>query len=130
MSLLDQFPDRCTIRRRTRSKGTLGGGKDGSTDEQTGVQCWEQAANASEVERYNKRGQVVTRKVYFLSDPGVTEKHQIVVTSRTANNGTLTAVPISSQVPLDVVAKPEPDASAGKGILFKVMADFDQGRLD
>ncbi|MEE9592665.1 MAG: hypothetical protein V3W28_03685 [Thermoplasmata archaeon] len=125
MSLLDQLPDRCTIRRRSRTKGGLAGSKTNTADEQTGVECWDQSASASEVSRYNKRGVLVSHKVYFTTDPGVTERHQIVVTSRGG-----TAVAAASQVPLDVKAIDDPDASAGLGVVFKVMCDYDQGRED
>lgn len=123
ISLLDQLPHVCTIRYRTRSKGTLGGSKDSFTSQETGVRCWEQAAGDNEVLEYQKRGIRIARKVYFTSDPGVTERHQILVTSR---NGTA----VSSPIPLDVRSRAMPDASAGLGVLYRVMCDEHTGEDD
>jgi len=116
VSLLDNLPHRCTIRRRTRTKGTLGGSKDSQTNEQTNVECWEQNAGHNEVMDYEKRGMSISRKVYFASDPGVTSRHEILITER---NGTT----ISSPVALTVKSEAIPDASAGMGVLYKVMCD-------
>jgi len=123
MSLLNSFPHKCTIRRRTRSKGTLGGSKESFTDEQTNVECWSQNANHREVQDYEKRGMRITHKVYFTIDPGVTENHQILITEE---NG----VAIASPDILDVKTRSDPDASAGLGVVFKVMADILTGRRD
>lgn len=114
MSLLDHMPHECTIRRRVRTKGALGGSSDSFTDEQTEVVCWEQAASDSEIREYEKKGMRIDCKVYFPTDPGVTSRHQILVTER---SGVAVALPIA----LDVVSNAGPDASTGAGILFRVM---------
>jgi len=118
MSLLDNLPHRCTIQRLSRTKGGLGGSRTAPTAEQTDVECWEQAATQADVLDYEKRGMSVTTKVYFAAQPMVTERHQIVITER---NGV--AVPAASQVAMDVVVEARPDASAGLGVLWKVMAN-------
>lgn len=125
MSLLDNLPHRCTIRKRVRSKGTLGGGRNDPSDVVTNVVCWDQPAGDSEITAYMKQGMTITRKVYFASDPGVTEQHQILITSR---DGGTTAV--GSPRVLDVVSDSQPDASAGLGLLYRVMCRDITGRTD
>ena len=121
MSLLDSFPHKCTIRRRVRIKDDYGGNKDHpATDEQTNVECWEQQASASEVKDYEKRGIKISRKIFFLADPGVTERHEILITER---NG----VAVANPIPLDVKSRTDPDASAGLELIYKVMADVSTG---
>ena len=123
MSLLDTLPDRCTIQRRVRAKGGLGGSKATATVESTGVHCWEQQASASESEQYEKRGMSLTSKIYFAANPSVTARHQIVVTSR---NGTA----LAEAVARDVLDSPLPDASVGRGLLWRVSVGFNQGEDD
>ena len=113
------MPHRCTIRKRTRSTGTLGGSKDSWENVQTDVECWEQNASQAEISTYEKRGMTVSRKVYFPTDPSVTVQHQILMTSR--DRGITT---ISSPVPLDVKTESLPDAAAGLGAVYKVMVDY------
>lgn len=124
MSLLDALPHRCKIVRRVRTADVLGGGKDGETVEQTDVECWEQQASASEITEFGKRGINVSRKIFFVEDPGVTERHQIIITSRL---GVL--VPAASQLSLDVKSDTRPDASAGLAILWKVMTGDSTGEI-
>lgn len=116
MSLLDNLPHECTIQRRIRSNDGLSGNKRSVTVEQTAVSCWEQQASASEITAYGKRGITITTKVYFTSDPQVTERHQLLITSR---NGTAVASPDV----LDVQSQAIPDASAGLAVLFRVMCN-------
>lgn len=71
--------------------------------------------SASETEKYAKRDIAASRKVYFVSDPGVTTRHQILITSRDRGDTT-----IANPVVLDVKSTPKPDASAGLGILYRV----------
>lgn len=122
MSLLDNLPHRCTIRRLTRKRGPLGGSFDKPVVEQTLVECWEQQASASEIKDYEQRGQKVSRKIFFSSDPGVTNQHEIIITHRTIG-GVLTAVAAESQLPLTVASAPFPDAGAGLGVVYRVMVD-------
>lgn len=116
MSLLDTMPHRCTIRHQTVTKGSLGGSRTTPVVDRTGVHCWEQNASHGEILEYEKRGMVVTHKVYFAADPGVTVRHQILVTER---GGAAVADPIV----LDVRSEARPDAGAGSGVVFKVMAE-------
>ena len=122
MSLFENMPDRCTIQRRVRTKDTLAGSSDVPVVEQTNVECWEQAAGASASESHEKRGIEITTKVYFVTNPGVSSRHQIIITSRRG-----TAVPVADQVALDVVDRAYPDASAGFSWLWRVMAGFNTG---
>ncbi len=90
--------------------------------EQTDVECWEQQAGSSEVIEYEKRGQIVTSRMYFVDNPNVNEQHRILVTERleepTAN---LDITDVNNPDTLDVVSVTAPDASAGLGVLWKVM---------
>lgn len=115
MSLLNNFPHVCLIRRRVRAKGTLGGSVDTFLNEQTGVRCWQQHVTQKETEEYEKPGMTLTCKIYFTSNPNITERHQILITER---NGT--AIDADSRVALHAVTRAIPDASAGKGIVWKV----------
>jgi hypothetical protein len=117
------MPHKCTIQRRTRTKGSLSGSKDDPTVEQTDVPCWEQAASHAEIDDFNKQGMSVDRKIYFTSDPAVRRRHQILITER---NGAT----VSSPIPLDVVSESVPDAGAGTGVVFKVMCDYNPARAD
>jgi hypothetical protein len=72
--------------------------------------------------KYDKRGISISREIFFLADYGLTEQDEIVITKR---NG----VAVANQVPLDVKSRSEPDASAGLGVVFSVMADIQTGRL-
>lgn len=123
MSLLDQFPHRCTIRRRTRIRDEYIGSKDHPAEIlHTDIECWEQQASASEKKEYDKRGIQISRKIFFLADYGITEQDEILITERL---GTAVANP----VPLDVKSRVDPDASAGLGVLFRVMADINTGAI-
>lgn len=117
MSLLDSFPHLCTISKRTRSKGnsTTGGSVDATPAVQTGVECWEQQLSSKEILEFQKRELVVSRKVYFLADPGIGTKNLITITSRDG-----LAIPEASQIPMDVVGNAQPDASAGLGVVYRV----------
>lgn len=123
MSLLDTLPHRCTIARVIRMNDSLGGNVYGVEIEQTDVECWEQKASTSESRDYEKRGINVTTKIYFATNPNVTEQHRILVTER---NGTATQnldiTDVANPDTLDVVSSDYPDASVGLGILWKVMA--------
>jgi hypothetical protein len=125
VSILQSFPHKCTIRRRTRTKGALGGSKDGFTNDQTDVVCWEQNVSQKETEDFEKRGMDLISKIYFLSDPSVTERHQIIITERLG-----TAVVAANQLPLDVTTEASPDASVGLGVVYKVFCKVPSGRDD
>ena len=125
MSLFDDFPHKCTINLKTRTKGALGGSLDGRTEEQTDVVCWEQSASHNEILAWEKRGYTTDRKIYFLTDPGVTIQHEIVITERQG-----VAIASASQEILDVVSEALPDAAAGMGVVFKVMVNSLSGAFD
>ena len=114
--LLDSLPHKCSIRRKQRQKVALGGSKDVSIEELSDVSCWEQQASASEIRDYEKRGVSISRKVYFTEDLQLTERHVIVMTER---NGKA----VAPQELMDVMSEPRPDASAGLGVLYRVMVN-------
>lgn len=118
MSLLENFPHLCKIARRTRQKevGGIGVAVDLYVVEQTDVSCWEQQASASEINDWQKRGIAIEKKVFFNSNPNVNEDSLIVITNRYNQD-----IVEADQLVLDVVSSPDPDASAGIGILYKVM---------
>lgn len=125
MSILENLPHRCTIQRRKRGPGqtsALGGNLDVAVVEQTGVECWVQQASDGEVRDYAKRDMSISQKIYFTSDPGVTTRHQILITS--LDRGVTT---ISNPSALDVMSRPKPDASAGLGVVFRVMVSENTG---
>ena len=124
MTLLDSLPHRCSIQILKLTKGSLGGSKRIATVEQTDVKCWDQPASDDEIDEFSKRGIKIGHKIYFSSDPAVTEAHEILITSRDA--GTTT---IDSPTALEVRSEALPDASAGLGKLFRVMV-LDQTGTD
>jgi hypothetical protein len=95
----------------------LGGSRRAATVEQTGVKCWDQPASDDQIEEFSKHGIAINRKIYFIADPSVTEAHEILITSRDA--GTTT---IANPVALEVRSEALPDASAGLGKVYRVMA--------
>ncbi len=123
MSILDNMPHRCTIQRLIHSQGSMAGSKSTPVVEQTGVKCWEQTAGNAEVLEYQKRGMLVTHKVYFVADPEVTERHQILITEREG-------VIVSSPLALDVRSEAKPNASVGLSFVWKVMCDRNTGGQD
>lgn len=122
MALFDSFPHECTIQKRVKAQDSLVGSKYTRTVIQTGVQCWEQAVSSNEMLMFEKRGMKINTKVFFLSNPGITDRHEIVITKR---NGV--SVPLASQTPIQDLFVTGPDASAGLGILFKVMGNVIPG---
>ena len=117
MSLLDNFPHEATIRRRLRTADDLGGTIDTPAGTTTGVVCWEQAASDREVLEFEKRGMQIDRKVYFRTDPNLTTRHQILITKRLG-------VVVANPDVLDVKSAAGPDATAGLGIVFRVMCQL------
>jgi len=108
MSLLDNFPHTCTAKRRTRTKGTLAGSKDSFvTTVFSARACWRQLANDAEIREFEKRGISVTDKIYFTTDPGLDERH---------------IIEIDGEI-LEVRSEAGPDASAGLGVVYRVMAE-------
>ena len=110
MSLLDNMPHLATIKIRSRVKDTMGGAKDSFTTVSTDVPCWRQVAKESEIIEFQKRDMIVTDKVYFPTDPEIDEKHVLVIDGET----------------LSVRTRARPDASAGKGVVWRVMAELEE----
>ncbi len=123
MTLLENFPHLCRIEVEIRASDGLSGTFTTPTVEQTNVKCWEQNASTREIQEYEKRGIQVTSKIYFLVDPQVTSQHSIFITER---NG----VTVTSPRPFEIVSETLPDATAGLGVVFKVMANLNEGRLN
>ena len=123
MSLLNSMPHKCTIQKRVRTKGTLGGSKDTATIIRQDVECWEQQLNSSEVSDYQKQGIRADRKVFFVSDPSVGRRSQILITERFGETVTNPEV-------LDVVNTPIPDASAGLDMVWRVVVRYTTSRDD
>ncbi len=121
MTLIDTMPHRCTIRRKRRSSGSLAGSKTTPTVEQTGVHCWEQNAGHAETLDYQKRGMTINRKIYFATDPAVDTRHEILITERDG-------VAVASPLILEVRSESLPDAAAGRGTVYKVMAEEMPGK--
>lgn len=114
MSLLDNLPDKCRIQYNTRTKDAVGGVQDTPVVVQENVSCWLQQASASEIERYAKRGININRKLFFVENPNVTENYEIVVTERSG---------VACNIKMDVWSEPDPDASAGLGVVWRVMGN-------
>jgi len=114
MSMLGNLPHTCTTKRRAQEKGSLGGSKDVFTTVSSNLACWQQAASDSEIQEFAKSGIVVTNKVYFTADPGVDSRFVLEVTNpQTGTTDTL-----------EVKSRAKPDASAGLGVLYRVMAEL------
>ena len=115
MSLLGNLPHTCTAQVRTRTKGTLGGSSDSFADVTGFVDrpCWQQAASEAEIEEFAKRGISITNKVYFTTRPAIDEKHILLVTN--ADTGQTDTYEVRSRA--------DPDASAGRGILYRLMCE-------
>lgn len=122
MSLLDSLPHRCSIFLLVPGIDSYGGNTNVPTEEKADVECWEQAASSEDVEEFDKRGILIKRKIFFKEDPSLTEKHVIKITSRDRGVTIITSPP-----ELRVKTKSLPDASAGLGLLYKVMVDDQTG---
>lgn len=120
MSLLDNLPDECSIYRKVFSRGRAGGKKESPSLEQSGVECWEQPASVNETMEFLKRGITDVRKIYFSADPSVTEQHEILITKKDGSTVT--------RQPFEIMTVSGPDASAGLGILWKVMGRYVSGQ--
>ena len=113
VSLLDNLPHLATAKRRLRTSDGMGGYVDTyPTALFSGRACWRMSATNQEVQWWQQRGQEVTERVYFAAEPefGVepSEEAGVVLEIDGAR--------------FDVVSTVHPDASAGLGALWKVMA--------
>ena len=108
MSLLQNFPHTATATKRRRVNDSLGGSRDSfPTTVFTNRACWRQPAGNSEIEEFAKRGIKVTNKVYFLTDPALDENHVLTI----------------SGDEYEVRSFSDPDATAGLGVVYKVMCE-------
>ena len=108
MNLFDNFPYTCTIYRRRESRDVYGT-VNTLVAIQTGVACWAQNASNSEIDQFSKRGISISHKIYFKTNPNVDERHTLLLSDGTS---------------LDVVSISGPDAAAGRGVVFKVLANI------
>jgi hypothetical protein len=106
MSLLDNLPHTCTANRRGWASDSIGGTTESDDALFSDRACWRQQAGFREITEFEKRGKSVTEKVYFTSDPGLQEED--VLTMEDGND-------------YEVRSDASPDATAGMGILWKVM---------
>lgn len=117
MSLLNNFPHTAVAKIRQRSRDNLGGSKDvfaTLASWRSGVACWQQAARESEIREFDKRGISVTDKIYFTTRPDLDERHTLTVTN--PKTGTVNTYEVRSHA--------EPDATAGLGVVYRVMAEY------
>lgn len=108
MGLLDNFPHTAIAKIRARVQDALGGTRDTFTTVFQDRACWRQFAKESEIVEFEKRGMSVTDKVYFLSNPGLDERHILI---------------ISGDV-FEVRSTAIPDASAGMSVVWRVMCEL------
>lgn len=125
MSLLDNFPHKCTIQTIKTTKDGKGGDFTTRTTKAELVSCWQQKASSSETREFGKRGIADVKSIYFNEDPNVTERDEILVTHVCSNGAPVT---LTSPLKFEVISRPVPDASAGLGILYKVMVKHITGR--
>lgn len=124
MSLLDSMPHRCRIQRRTKVNDAISGATFSKIVEQTNIQCWEQPLSVTDILKYGKMGMSVNTKVYFIADPRVTDRNEIVITERQG-----TPVPVAQQKTLRDITSYAPDKSAGAGVLWMVVGNYIPGSL-
>jgi len=117
MSILNDLPHKVSISKRERVKVSGGDGlpRETTTVISSDVECWVQQMSASEIHEFQKRGINVNRKVFFSDDPGV---HEGMTLRMTEQNGT--AIASADQQVFDVISSPNPDASAGLGVVWRV----------
>ena len=117
MALTENLPHKCTISLRTAARvGNLGGVQDTASVVSENVPCWEQQMGSAEQMRYEKQGIQINRKIYFSTDPNITQRHQIRITER---NGT----PVAGEPEMKVTTLVDPDVNVGFGNLFRVFVE-------
>lgn len=119
MSLPDNLPHTCTITRSAAVEDEYGADYDAPLTVETGRECWVQPASDNEINRFQRREQTVTHKVYFRGDPGVLPGYSLIPA-----NGRATC-PFAGAT-LEVKSKAE--ATAGTGLLYRVMCEEIQQR--
>lgn len=124
MSLLQNLPHLCTIARRRRQaiEGGAGSAVDVFVSLYTSVQCWAQVQRDWRQNDMQKREIHDPSKVYFSQDYGLDESHVIIITSMNDID-----IALSSQKILSVVSNVAPDATAGIGLLWRVICEYRTG---
>jgi hypothetical protein len=119
MSLLDNLPHKCRIQHRVKANDAILGGGFTRVVDQENVECWEQALSATDSKLFEKEsGITCNKKIFFLTDPQVTAAHEIVITERLG-----VAVPEANERVISKLNPWSPDASAGLGLLFRVVGN-------
>lgn len=108
MSILDNLPHTCCKLLRTRTTDALGGARDDYAQEGDAIQCWRQPASDREQQQFAKRGITVTDKIYFTDNPAISAQHLLEIGGRI----------------YEVKSVSDPDASAGLGVVWRVMAEL------
>jgi hypothetical protein len=126
MSLLDRLPHKCRIQRRENVTDGMLGRRISRVTVRSNVECWEQPLSVSEIAKFAKDSFQVNTKVYFKTDPGVQDNDEIVITHRLVS-GVWVAVAAADEKILQVPKAAYPDAAAGMGALYRVMANYLSG---
>ena len=114
MSILDNLPHTCQVRRRIRIKDSLGGSRDSFELTQAGTPCWQQLATDREITEFMKRGISVTNKIYFTTDVQLDERDVLEIQNPTTQEWDT----------YEVRSRAKPDASAGKSVVWRVMVEY------
>jgi hypothetical protein len=112
MSILENLPHICSAYLKTKSQGSMGGGKDTLSLVFADRDCWRQPAGDREQVLALKKGIDITHKVYFISDPLLDNRHVLVFSDGT----------------YDVTSRPVPDASVGLGVVWRVMLNYNSAK--
>ena len=108
--LLENLPHACTAKRRSRAGDGMGGSVDTfPTTIFSARACWRQQLSSSEVLWWQQRSVNVSNKVFFAEDPELDEN-------------CILEFPGEDDF-YDVKSYASPDASAGLGVLYRVMVD-------
>ncbi len=107
MALIDSvnMPHRVDSQIRSVTRDAVLGSVETWADELTNLPAWVQTASQNEITEFQKRGIVVDTKVYVVSDHGLTAAHRLVFSTR------------------NLEVRSVADASAGLGIIWKVMCE-------
>lgn len=113
MSLLNEFPHRCTIRGTRYDVGEYGASEPTKFVRNTDVECWVQNASTAETVRFDRRLDAVTHRVYFNADPGLLVGDEIYITSG------------PSHVTETLTHRAYADRSAGLGLLWTSQCELE-----
>jgi hypothetical protein len=108
MGILDNFPHLATAKIRARTQDSIGGSKDTFPVVFQDRACWRQLASDREINEFARRGMSITNKVYFTTDPELDERHILII------DGDV----------FEVRSASKPDASAGKGVVWRTMCEL------